>query len=277
MEVIAENAASASPSSTEVSIVTDGGRRLTSKVVLAADGRDSILRAAAGIKTNSWSYEQVAVATSFSHSGPHDGISTEYHKAQAPSPRFPCRPRFEPRLDGAAGARCSDHGPAGRRVGAEIQLQTHGELGRISNVGPRRAFPMRGLVARDFAKNRILLIGESAMSFRPSGPRASTCPCDAAQAAELIALEDDPGHDSTLVQYDRLRRRDVQPRQQAIDIMNRSLLSGFFLLEGGRALSLSAIAAFGPLRRYVMAQGLAPAITVPRVMRAQGKMPALMK
>jgi 2-octaprenyl-6-methoxyphenol hydroxylase len=164
------------------------------------------------------------------------------------------------------------------QLAREIQLQTHGELGRIGDIGPRRAFPMRGLIARDFARNRILLIGESAHVVPPIGAQGLNMSLrDAAQAAELIALEDDPGHASILLQYDRLRRRDVQPRQQVIDIMNRSLLSGQVLLEGGRALGLSAIAAFGPLRRFVMAQGLAPVTTVPRVMRAQGKMPVLMK
>ncbi len=279
VEVIAEDVASAIPSTAEVSIVTRSGRKVTGRVVLAADGRDSILRDAAGIKTNSWSYDQVAVATSFSHSGSHDGISTEYHKAAGPFTTVPLPGRasslvWMERPERAAASMAMPDDALAR----EIQLQTHGELGRISDIGPRRAFPMRGLVARDFAKNRVLLIGEAAHVVPPIGAQGLNMSLrDAAQAAELIALEDDPGHASILVQYDTLRRRDVQPRQQAIDIMNRSLLSGLFLLEGGRALSLSAIAAFGPLRRYVMAQGLAPVTTMPRIMRAQGKMPALMK
>mgnify|MGYP000747598352 CR=1 FL=1 len=41
---------------------------------------------------------------------------------------------------------------------------------------------------------------------------------------------------------DALRRRDVQPRQQVIDLMNRSLLSGFMALETGRAAGITLLA-----------------------------------
>ncbi len=50
--------------------------------------------------------------------------------------------------------------------------------------------------------------------------------------------------------------------------MNRSLLSGFMALETGRALGVSLIAQFGPLRRAAMQYGLAPSSGLPRVMRA---------
>jgi 2-octaprenyl-6-methoxyphenol hydroxylase len=79
---------------------------------------------------------------------------------------------------------------------------------------------------------------------------------DGADAAELIAGAADPGADDILRDYDRLRRRDVGPRQQIIDLMNRSLLSGFLPLEMARAIGLEMIAGISPLRRYVMRQGL---------------------
>ena len=119
VDMITEDAVRADPSSSQVAIVTTGGRVLTSQVVLAADGRNSVLRDAAGIKTNGWSYDQVAVATSFSHSGPHDGISTEYHKGAGPFTTVP--------LPGHASslvwmerpaARCRNHGHAGWPAGA---------------------------------------------------------------------------------------------------------------------------------------------------------------
>ena len=146
-----------------------------------------------------------------------------------------------------------------REIAAEIQIGTHGELGRITDVGPRRLFPMQGLVARDFARNRIILVGEAAHVVPPIGAQGLNMSLrDAAQAADLMEGEDDPGNSSVLADYDALRRRDVQPRQQAIDLMNRSLLSGFLTLETGRAAALSLLAQFGPLRRSVMQYGLAP-------------------
>ena len=52
-----------------------------------------------------------------------------------------------------------------------------------------------------------------------------------------------------------------------IDLMNRSLLSGFMALETGRAIGMTLLSQFGPLRRAVMQYGLAPSAGLPPVMR----------
>ncbi len=270
------DAASAHTASDGVTVTTTTGQRLTARVAIAADGRHSVLREAAGIRTNRWSYDQAALVTSFDHSGPHDGISTEHHKAAGPFTTVPMpgnrsalvwmeRPQRAAEL-----LALSD-----TELATEIQIGTHGELGKISNIGPRRLFPMQGLVARAFARNRIMLIGEAAHVVPPIGAQGLNMSLrDAAQAADLMEGEDDPGNSSVLADYDALRRRDVQPRQQAIDLMNRSLLSGFLALETGRAAALSLLAQFGPLRRNVMQYGLAPSRNLPHAMRPpQGSTP----
>ena len=270
--------ASADPAGDAVSLSLTNGERYTSRVVLAADGRHSVLREAAGIKTNRWAYDQMALATSFDHSGSHDGVSTEYHKAAGPFTTVPMPGNRSALVWMERPARATElMALSDRDLAAEIQIGTHGELGRVTNIGPRRLFPMEGLVARDFARNRIILIGEAAHVVPPIGAQGLNMSLrDAAQAADLMEGEDDPGHADLLHAYDALRRRDVQPRQQVIDLMNRSLLSGYMLLETGRAVGLGLIAQFGPLRRAVMGYGLAPSAGLPRVMRPQGSTPALM-
>jgi 2-octaprenyl-6-methoxyphenol hydroxylase len=164
-------------------------------------------------------------------------------------------------------------------LATEIQIATHGDLGRVSNIGARKLFPMLGLVARDFARSRILLVGEAGHVVPPIGAQGLNMSLrDAAQAAHLMLGEDDPGSASVMTEYDALRRRDVQPRQQVIGLMNRSLLSGFLPLEGGRALGLTLLAQFGPLRRAVMRYGLASSpASLPHSMRGdQGNRPELM-
>jgi len=278
VEMTGADAAGAEGLGDGVSVTTTAGQRLSARVAIAADGRNSLLREAAGIRTNRWSYDQSALATSFAHTGPHDGISTEYHKGAGPFTTVPMpgnrsalvwmeRPTRAAELMALTDA----------ELAAEIQIGTHGELGRVSDIGPRRLFPMQGLVARDFARNRIILIGEAAHVVPPVGAQGLNMSLrDAAQAADLMEGEDDPGNASLLADYDAKRRRDVQPRQQVIDMMNRSLLSGFLALETGRAAGLTLLSQFGPLRRAVMQYGLAPSSGLPRVMRPpQGNAPAL--
>lgn len=272
------DAASVQTASDSVSVTTTDGQRLTARVALAADGRNSLLREAAGIRTNRWSYDQTALATSFDHSGPHDGISTEHHKQAGPFTTVPMPGNRSALVWMERPARAAElMALTDRELAAEIQIGTHGELGRVSTVGPRRLFPMQGLVARDFARNRIILIGEAAHVVPPIGAQGLNMSLrDAAQAADLMEGEDDPGNPAIMADYDARRRRDVQPRQQVIDLMNRSLLSGFLALETGRAMGMTLLSQFGPLRRAVMQYGLAPSSNLPRVMRpSQGSTPEL--
>src|SRR5439155_289733 len=62
-----------------LTLETDAGP-LGTRIAIAADGQRSRLRTLAGIAITEWSYPQQALAGSFAHSLPHDGISTEYHK-----------------------------------------------------------------------------------------------------------------------------------------------------------------------------------------------------
>ena len=252
-------------------IVETGAGPFEAGLAIAADGRKSVLRDAAGIRCDAWSYDQVAVATSFDHSGPHGGISTEFHRGAGPCTTVPLPGNrsslvWMERPPRAAELMAMNDGD----LAVEIQIATHGELGRVSAIGPRRAFPMQGLIARSFAARRTLLVGEAGHVVPPIGAQGLNMSLrDAAQAAELIAGNADPGAPAVLHDYDLKRRRDVWPRQQMIHLMNRSLLSGLMPLEIARAIGLELLADFAPLRRYVMRRGLGPVTSLPRVMREQ--------
>ena len=66
----------------------DGSSHLT-KLVAAADGRNSICREAASIDVKRWSYPQTATVCNFEHSLPHDDISTEFHRKAGPFTTVP--------------------------------------------------------------------------------------------------------------------------------------------------------------------------------------------
>ncbi len=252
---------------------TAGGTSLSAHVVLGADGRGSLMRDAARIATVEWSYDQVALASSFAHSAPHFDTSVEYHKSAGPLTTVPMpggRSSLvwleRPERAGAL-AQKSDEDFA-----RTVQAELHGELGVVSGIGPRRLFPMHGLSAVAFARNRVMLLGEAAHVLPPIGAQGLNLSLrDAATAAELITdaakFGDDPGGPSVLERYDRMRRRDVLPRQGMVDVVNRSLLAGSYLPHGARQLGLMLAANIGPLRRRIMHHGLGPD-ELPRVMRA---------
>ncbi len=70
-------------------VVLGEGSELSAPLAVAADGRKSPTRDAAGITVKTWSYPQTAVVTWFAHQRPHDGISTEFHRAVGPFTTVP--------------------------------------------------------------------------------------------------------------------------------------------------------------------------------------------
>ncbi|MET0482519.1 MAG: FAD-dependent monooxygenase [Aestuariivirgaceae bacterium] len=251
---------------------TDAGP-VAARVAVAADGQGSALRSLAGIAVTEWSYPQEALAGSFGHSLPHGGTSTEYHKRAGPFTTVPLpgnrsslvwmdRPeRIQAALAMSDALFCST-----------LQAEMHGALGRISEPGPRRAFPMRGLLARRFVGERLLLVGEAAHLLPPIGAQGlNTSLRDGALAAELINdaldLGHDPGAAPLLDDYERRRRRDVMPRQAIVDLANRSLIASLLPVDLLRATGLGLVATVPWLRRLAMDTGLGASDELPLVMR----------
>jgi 2-octaprenyl-6-methoxyphenol hydroxylase len=255
--------------SEQARICLSDGRTLSAPLVVAADGRDSRVRQAAGIGIEEWAYDQSAIATSFAHSAAHHDTSSEYHRSGGPFTTVPLPGRrsslvWMERTERAAALMALDDDA----LASEIQLATHGDLGRIGNIGPRRLFPMRGLRARQLAGPRLMLIGEAAHVVPPIGAQGLNMSFrDAAEVTEMISKHSDPGSAEAIAQYAATRQGDIRPRQAVIDLVNRSLLADALWLDGGRSAGLTALANFAPLRHFAMRRGLKPPGPLPGAMQ----------
>ncbi|MFN0190463.1 MAG: FAD-dependent monooxygenase [Aestuariivirga sp.] len=241
----------------------------TAPAIIAADGRTSLLRDAAGISVDKTDYKQSALATSFSHSAPHNNTSVERH---GPEGAFTTVPLPGSRSSLVWMARPDEaqrlHDLSEAELAVEIQLRSHGELGLIREIGPRKLFPMIRQVARKFAARRIFLVGEAAHVMPPLGAQGLNLSLrDAAYAVESIAASrGDPGSAVAQKDYDGLRRSDVMFRIAAIDAMNRSLLADILPFAGARAAAMAAISAVPAFRQFAMKRGLGESGTVPAFM-----------
>ena len=256
-----------------VELSLDTEAKLKAAVVVAADGRQSVIRRDAGIAVSEWQYDQTALALSFSHSSAHHGMSVEYHKTSGPFTTVPLPGNrsslvwmVQPHEVDAICALTGD------QLAARLQLEMHGDLGLVEDVTTPATIPMSGMAARKFATNRVLLVGEAAHVVPPIGAQGLNMSLrDAAFAAEAIAdalrLDEDPGNEKLCAAYDTARRADVMPRQAAIDTMNRSLISEFFPLHLGRAVGMTALQHIPPLKRRAMLEGMNPTGSLPRAMR----------
>ena len=254
--------------------LADGGM-VSAQLAVGADGRQSMCRAAAGITIERSAYPQTALTLNLRHTRPHRNASTEFHTAAGPFTLVP--------LPGERSSLVWVTTPAHAdallkmdddALSIKVERQSHSILGKITVEPGRGAFPLAMQTAKQFAANRIALIGEAAHVIPPIGAQGLNLGLrDAANIAETVieARRDggDVGAADVLARYDRMRRSDVGTRALAVDWLNRSLLSDFVPLQGLRGLGIYALNRVGPLRRAVMREGITPRGSEPRLMRGE--------
>lgn len=277
LDVVETTGANAvTPGDSRAEITLREGQTLRARLVAGADGRNSLCRDAAGIGTTKWSYPQKALAFNFRHSDPHEDCSNEFHRMAGPFTTVP--------LPGNASSLVWVETPAEAdrlmslsepEIITVIESRLYGLLGSVSDVGPRACFPLSGLSVNRYAAHRIALVGEAAHVIPPIGAQGLNLGFrDAAALAECAAnaLEagGNPGGDKALRAYDRARRADVTSRTFTVDLLNRSLISGFVPLHAARGLGLHLLNGITPLRRLFMREGLAPQTGLPKLMQPPG-------
>jgi 2-octaprenyl-6-methoxyphenol hydroxylase len=259
-----DEAATISPEDTIVAIRTRQASSLTARLVVGADGRQSLCREAAGIEVKRRDLNQAAMTFNICHSRPHRNISTEFHTPQGPCVFVPlpgdrssvvwvAAPKEAERLLALTDDQLSE----------AVERQSHSILGRIGVEPGRHLFPLAIERPRQFADHRVALIGEAAHVLPPIGAQGLNMGLrDAADIADIVrdamASGEDPGAPQVLDRYASARRADVASRTFAIDMANRSLLSDFLPMQSLRAAGLHLIGSIGPLRRIAMREGLAP-------------------
>jgi 2-octaprenyl-6-methoxyphenol hydroxylase len=259
-----DEAKTVTPEDGAVSIRLSKGTSLSARLVIGADGRHSLCREAAGIEVTGRNLKQSALTFNISHSRPHRNISTEFHTSEGPCVFVPlpgerssvvwvASPGEAERLIALSDAELSE----------AAEKQSHSILGRVSVEAGRNLFPLAIEGPSQFAKNRVVLVGEAAHVLPPIGAQGLNLGLrDAADIAgivrQAISAGEDPGAAKVVTRYDFKRRTDVLSRTFAIDMANRSLLSDLLPVQSLRAAGLHLLGSVAPLRRLAMHEGLAP-------------------
>jgi 2-octaprenyl-6-methoxyphenol hydroxylase len=262
------------PADDIVAIELAEGKSLTARLVVGADGRHSLCREAAGIGVRRRELGQTALTFNVSHTRPHHNISTEFHTPHGPCVFVPLpanrssvvwvsEPKEAERLMVLSDEQLSE----------AAEARSRSILGKLRIEAGRKLFPLAIEQPRNFAKARIVLIGEAAHVLPPIGAQGLNLGLrDAADIAEIVgealASAGDPGSPAVMNRYAFARHADVASRTFIIDLANRSLLSAFLPMQSLRAASLHLIGSFGPLRRLAMREGLSPSWRRSRTNRA---------
>jgi 2-octaprenyl-6-methoxyphenol hydroxylase len=251
------------------------GNTCAARLLAAADGARSTIRAGAGITTHGWDYGQSAIVINVGHERDHQGRAEEHFLPSGPFAILPLQGRR------SSIVWTETTGEAERIVAlpddafhAELEQRFKLHLGEISVIGKRRVHPLGFFVARSFIAERIALVGDAAHVIHPiAGQGLNMGLKDVAALAEVIVdaarLGLDPGSASVLERYQRWRRFDTMAMGFATDGLNRLFSNRSDVLRFARDLGLGLVDRIPNLKRLFIREAAGLVGEVPKLLRGE--------
>lgn len=251
------------------------GREISAPLAIGAEGRNSMLRKWAGIKTYQWRYDQSAIVCTVKHSRPHNGVAVEHF---LPSGPFAILPMTE---DRSSIVWTEPTDLANYLVAQdedvfldELHQRFEGYLGDLEVIGPRFCYPLGLQHAYQYSDARIALIGDAAHGMHPiAGQGLNMGIRDVAALAEILVearrLGRDIGSEDVLFEYEQWRRFDNTVMLAVTDLTNRLFSNNIAPIRWARDIGLAVVQKIPPLKRTFMSHAMGYAGTLPRLMRGE--------
>lgn len=247
----------------------DGEQRLSTRLLVAADGTRSSVRASLGIDVAEHDYGQTLFVARMRAARPPDGSAWERFGDGGPTALLP-------RGDGHYGV---VHGVARAQADAVASLDDAGWLARLQqafgwragsflDVGPRSIHPALQLRAERTTAARAVLVGNAAQTLHPVGAQGFNLGLrDALTLAELLEDADDPGAATLLAEYARRRQEDRMRTLAFSDGLARITANASPLLRPLRSAGLVAAQRLPALQAWLVGGAMGYRGDVPRLCR----------
>lgn len=239
--------------------LTDG-TRLQARLLVAADGQDSWLRAQAGIETRVQPYGQSAVVANFACEHPHGGTAFQWFRPDGvlallplPGNRVSLVWSAQEKLAGELVAQ-----PGG--LGAKVGEATGRRLGALELITPALALPLRVARVARLVQPRLALVGDAAHNLHPlAGQGVNLGFQDARELAQVLRSRGgcaDVGEPRLLRRYERARREDVLAMTLLTDGLQRLFNNSVAPLAWLRNRGLNLVDLAAPVKRRLMRHAL---------------------
>jgi len=149
-------------------VTLDGGKKLSARLVVAADSRFSTLRDMAGIKTDKLDFKRLCIVCRITHEKSHRHIASECFLNGLTLASIPLADHTSSLVltmtqDKGERVLALDDAALAEKVNGWTDLR----LGRVKVVGKRHAYPLVGVYARRFSAARFALLGDAAVGMHP--------------------------------------------------------------------------------------------------------------
>jgi 2-octaprenyl-6-methoxyphenol hydroxylase len=255
------------------------GRDVQATLAIAADGRGSKIREAAGIRTTDWRYPQQAIVCTVEHELPHAFIAHEHFLPAGPFAILPLKGSAEKpgqrssivwteRAHQADALVALDDATFTR----ELAKRFGDFMGAIEVIGPRFCHPLGLQFAHASVAERLVLIGDADHGMHPiagqglnMGYRDVAALVDVLRDARRLGL--DIGAAAVLQRYQRWRRFDNTMMLAVTDGLNRLFSNDIAPVRHVRDLGLGLVNRMPPLKKMLMRSAMGLMGDLPTLMQ----------
>lgn len=254
------------PRTNEALVNLSDGRQVCAKMVVAADGRNSLIREQLGIDIKSWRYGQKALVFNVRCEYPHENVSTEIHRSGGPFTLVPLPDQDGVHhcavvwMDTGANADSLQKMPEAE-FNVALNLRACGVVGKLELASKRILWPIIAQRASYLYGPRTALLAEAAHVIPPIGAQGLNMSlADLATLVRLTTEARDTGKDfgapEVLKEYHSTRWPDMAARIKGVDVLNRAAMAESQNLRDLRRTGLKMLYGLDPLRKAAMKAGL---------------------
>jgi 2-octaprenyl-6-methoxyphenol hydroxylase len=255
----------------------DSGASVRAPLLIAAEGRNSPTREAAGITIAKWSYDHTAIIGAFHHERSHEDTAYEIFYASGPFALLPLPDDAEGHRSAIVWTVDAKHGAGMLKLGdraflAEAEKRMGGFLGALSRASPRASYPLGFHHAARIKGERLALVGDAAHGIHPiAGQGLNLGFRDVATLAEVLVegkrLGLDLGDAALLARYQRWRGLDTFMVAIATDSLTRLFGVPGKTASSVRRFGISAVNAIPPLKDRFMAEARGESGDLPKLLQ----------
>jgi ubiquinone biosynthesis UbiH/UbiF/VisC/COQ6 family hydroxylase len=246
-------------------VALEDGRSIAARLVVAADGANSAVRAAAGISAQERAYGQTAVVANFRSERPHAGTAFQWFCDEGVVALLPLADHagqpavslvWSAPAELATQLQALESGELARRV----STRTGGTLGALAPLGAARGFPLRRLKVAHLAGPRLVLVGDAAHVVHPlAGQGLNLGLADVSELLAVVAGREpfrDIGDPVLLRRYARRRAEPIELMRLTTDGLARLFALDDPLARRVRNGGMSLLNHIAPLKRALVRHAL---------------------